>query len=786
MLAHANFLSLYNKTIKDFTLKIKFLALFFLFIPIIVCAQYGSIEGLVSDLQGPVPYATLVIKELQIGTQSDQNGRYEIKKIPVGSYTLEARFVTHQTSTQNIIIKEHQTLNMAIALKEKANALDQIVISGSLKPISKSQSPVAIDVYGQAFFKANPTPSVYEALQNVNGVRPQVNCSVCNTGDIHINGLEGAYTMVTIDGMPIVSGLSTVYGLSGIPQALIERIELIKGPASTLYGSESVAGLINIITKHPDNAALFSSDIFASHWGELSADISGKIALKKAQSLLGINCFKYQNPVDNNQDGFTDVTLQDRISLFNKWNFKRKKGRVFSLAARYVYEDRFGGDLNWKKQFRGTDQIYGESIYTNRYELFGSYQLPFKERTFFSFSANSHKQNSVYGNLPFLATQNILFTQLTRHKSFSEKNTLLLGAALRYTYYDDNTPATESLRNDRINNSPSKTLLPGLFAQNTMKLNVQNSLLLGLRYDYNSLHGSIITPRLNYKLSSKNKLNVLRFSLGNGYRIANVFTEDHAALSGARELIFLSNLKPERSYNANLNFVKKIFTKKEWMFSFDASVFYTYFTNKIFPDYNANSNAIIYDNLNGHAVSNGISLNTQVDYKSLNMVFGGTLMDVYSVENQLKERQLLTENFTLTWSVGYRLKKQWKFDYTGNLYSSMLLPLLGPLDPRPGSSPWYSIQNIQLTKAHKSFEFYGGVKNILNWVPWRNLDQVGLIARSFDPFDKQVEFDPNAQAISTANNPYALTFDPTYIYSSNQGIRGFFGVRYTFQKRVSK
>ena len=101
------------------------------------------------------------------------------------------------------------------------------------------------------FSERNPTPSIFESLQNVNGIRPQLNCNVCNTGDIHINGLEGPYTFVLIDGMPIVSGLSTVYGLSGIPQSLIERVEIVKGPASTLYGSEAVGGIINIITKQP-------------------------------------------------------------------------------------------------------------------------------------------------------------------------------------------------------------------------------------------------------------------------------------------------------------------------------------------------------------------------------------------------------------------------------------------------------------------------------------------------------------------------------------------------------
>ena len=237
------------------------------------------------------------------------------------------------------------------------------------------------------FFKKNPTASIYEALQNVNGVRPQLNCGICNTGDIHINGLEGPYTSVMIDGMPIVSSLSTVYGLSGIPNSLVERIEIVKGPASSLYGSEAVGGLINIITKNPTNAPLFSADVFTSSWLETNADLGVKFNInKKATSLLGVNYFNYNQTIDNDNDGFTDVTAQNRISVFNKWNFSRYQNRLFTFAVRGMYEDRWGGDIRWEKKYRGSDVIYGESIYTKRGELIGSYQLPTTEKLMLSFS----------------------------------------------------------------------------------------------------------------------------------------------------------------------------------------------------------------------------------------------------------------------------------------------------------------------------------------------------------------------------------------------------------------
>ena len=245
-------------------------------------------------------------------------------------------------------------------------------------------------------------PSIFEALQNVNGVRPQLNCNICNTGDIHINGLEGPYTMITIDGMPIVSSLASVYGLFGIPTQLIDRIEIVKGPASGLYGSEAIGGLINIITKSPDKAPAFTFNAMSTSWLEHSVDAGAKFRIgKKASSLLGINYFNYQNPVDNNKDNFTDVTLQHRVSVFNKISFRRKNDRLASLAGRYFYEDRWGGEMQWNEKWRGTDSVYGESIRTSRWEAIGNYQLPTTEKMIFSFSATGHHQDSYYGVTPF-------------------------------------------------------------------------------------------------------------------------------------------------------------------------------------------------------------------------------------------------------------------------------------------------------------------------------------------------------------------------------------------------
>jgi len=742
------------------------LSIILLFINVLSFGQ-GAIKGKVLSEGKPLPFINIVLLNTNLGTTSDSLGSYLINNVPVGTYQIQFSGVGFKPFKVNVNVSKDKIFTVNANLEENLSELQAVVVTGTLKESFVTQSPVHVEVFTPYFFKKNPTQCLFDALQIVNGVRPQMSCNVCNAGDIWINGMPGAYSMVLIDGMPIVSALSTVYGLNGIPNSIIERVEVVKGPASTLYGSEAVAGLINIITKSPAKAPQFAIDAFGTSYGEYNLDLAGKFRMGKAQSLITANYFNFNQIWDKNGDGFTDVTLQNRISIFNKWSIERKNSRLLNLAWRYMYEDRWGGQTSWERKFRGTDSIYGESIFTKRVELIGNYQLPFdKEKIVLSYSFNNHIQDSQYGTTSYLAKQKVGFAQLLWDKKIGGHD-LLLGTSLRYTYYDDNTPATAD---ENGNNQADKTALLGIFAQDEFRLFKKQKLLLGVRYDRHPVHGNVWSPRANYQWSI-NENNTFRLSYGNGFRVVSLFTEDHAALTGARKVEIREKLQPERSWNLNANYQKHIHTEIG-EFDIDLSGFYTYFSNRIIADYFTDPDKIIYENLRGYAISKGMALNTDFAFHfPLKINAGVTLMDVYQKEDDgagslIKLPQIQTSPFSGTFAISYTWRKpQITLDWTGNFFSPMHLPVV-PNDYRPEKSPWYSIQNLQLTKTFgNGLQVYGGIKNLLNFMP-----KGDVILRAFDPFDKTAD-DP-------ISNPNGYTFDPTYIYASMQGIRAFVGVRY--------
>lgn len=700
---------------------------------------------------------------------TNQKGEFECTLNTRGTHSVVFALTGYNSQTITIHLPADEGKKLKIQLKQNNKDLEEVVITGSLRETGKDESPVNIDIITPKLFQRTNTPTLMEATSMINGVRPQINCNVCNTGDIHINGMEGPYTLVLIDGMPIVSGLSSVYGLSGIPIGMIERLEVMKGPASSLYGSEAMGGIINVITKKYNNSPRLFADYSITSYLENNLDLSTTTKIgKKTHLLLGSNAYWYNTIKDINNDGFTDLTLQKRISLFSKLNIERTSEKQMSIGLRWLAEDRWGGQTNWSKDHKGSDSIYGETIQTQRAELIANYEWPLKERIMTQLSYNIHDQNSYYGQTSFDATQNTGFLQTYWDKSINSKNKLLAGVSLKHLYYDDNTVVTQL---DSLSNKPENTLTKGLFAQweKSMGTNDQHILLAGIRIDHHPIYKFITSPRIALKWMPHYRV-ITRLNFGTGFRTVNVFTEDHAALTGARDVVFTEKIEPETSYNGSLNIIYKMPFLRSRVITWDLNCFYYHFTNKIVANYDIDPNKVIYANLSGYAYTRGSSMNINyVSSGNLKLNLGITYTEVYNINkdslgNQLRSWQLNTPKFTGTYLISYSFEKpKLKIDLNGNVTGPQRLTIL-PKDFRPEFSPWYTILNMQVSKElTNGSEIYIGAKNILNFIPKHP------IMRPFDPFDKT--------ASDISSNPNGYTFDPSYNYAPVQGIRGYVGVR---------
>lgn len=758
--------------------------LFFCFIFIILIfnnsnttfAQYSLNIKLQDQEQKPVFSAQITLTNAQNQEKyyavSDSLGNSLFENLPKNEYLCEITHVNFRDFSKKINFFQDNIFTFE--LENQNDQLDEIVVSGTMKETSRLLSPILVEVFSKDFFRKNISPQLFESLTLINGVQTQNNCNVCNTGDIRLNGMDGAYTMVTIDNMPIVSGLGTVYGLVGIPNSFVQKIEIVKGASSTLYGSEALAGTLNITTQNPEKAPKLALEFNTSSWLEKNLDIGFKNKFgKNINVLTGINVYDFREKIDKNHDNFLDIALQSRISFFQKYQFKRKNNRLANFLVRYIYEDRLGGEWQWKRENRGGNDVYGESIFTNRLEVLGVYQLPLKEKILFQYAYNDHLQDSYYGQNGYYAHQKIAFGQFLWDKKIG-KHDFLVGLPLRYTYYLDNTPAT--FNEEQQKNIADNRFLFGVFVQDEIRFSEKFTTLIGLRNDYTTAHGNIFSPRVSLKYAF-NPNNIWRITAGNGFRVVNLFTEDHSALTGARKVILAEKLNPETSYSVTLN-NQLHWDVKDWEISLENAFFYTYFYNRILPDYDTNPTQIIYKNLEGYAVTQGFSSQIDVSNKGFKGSLGVSILESFRVEkidNNEYERtnQYYTPNFTTNFNIGYTFEKsRFSLDLTAKYTGQMRMPTQ-PQDERAEYSPAFTILNVQARKQiGKNLEVYFGIKNVLNFIPKTPL------MRPFDPFNKNVVFDGQGLPQSSPNNPNANIFDTAYSYAPLQGIRGIFGVSF--------
>lgn len=691
--------------------------------------QLGSISGTVFSEGEPVIGANVGIISLNKGAATDENGRFIVENIPAGSYELQISAVGFKKLVKKVTVKAGGTTNVEFIIESSVLELDQMVVTGTMRQTYVKESPVKVQVVKAEQLQQGKTSSnIMDLISSVNGLSTQLNCGVCGTNAIRINGVEGPNTAVLIDGMPIMGALASVYGLNGISPSIIDQVEVIKGPQSTLYGTQALGGVVNIITKNPALTPTLSADVYAKSTEEGNINIAYSPKFGRFEGFVSGNILRLENYFDENGDNFNDLVKQSRVSLFGKGTLLGKNlEQRLNVATKFYSENRTGGLEQFSDNLRGSDQIYGESIYTNRFEFLTEYRpAGFNQKLRINGAVTYHDQDSYYGTEWYDAQQGVVFGQATWDQPIGENFQLLAGTTIRYETYNDNTPATSD--------GTDRRWIPGIFSQGELKAG-DFTFLGGFRVDHHSEHGYVTAPRLSTKFSPS-EMTTLRVSAGTGFRVVNVFTEDHAALTGSRDVVFNEDLEPEESRSITASVEQIIaFGTNPMTVSLDG--FYTHFSNKIIPDYDQDPNLIVYENLDGFSVTRGFSVGLEQNFTAFPLSYNAsvTIMDVFTEENGRRQTLAYAPEYTGVFGANYDLRSlDISLGYNGNLVGSKRMPDNYTEDfGRSSRSPAYSTHDLKITKEFTNvnsvngvgFEAYLSAENIFNYTQGSPLVDAG-------------------------------------------------------------
>jgi outer membrane receptor for ferrienterochelin and colicins len=656
-------------------------------------------------------------------------------------------------------------------LKDTTLQFHDMVYTGTLKEMRKDDFAIPVEIYGQQYFLKNNVTNLYEAITMISGIQANIDGALDGSGDIEINGMDGPFTLTMIDGMPVSSGNAGVYSFAGIPIGMIDRIEIIKGPASTIYGSDAMAGVVNVITKNPEHISQFFGDVRATSYAETNAEIGAQIPAGRATGMVNVSTYNMNTRWDKNHDGYTDIPLTNRATIFSKWTFRNRYKKLCSIFGRYLYDNRSGGQMAYNKSYIGSDSIYGETARTNRYEVYGNFALPVEKVDMtLQASYTDQKQDAWYGTHPFFNEERNARIQFLYDNKTRNVSDLTMGASYRLYWYNDNLHNPADTNTGVLNKWPLINHFPAAFIQDMIHVNKNNEILAGIRYEYNTLYqGNAICPRFDYKWMDDKRSDIVRWSLGTGFKTPDIFIDDRYAYTNGKFIVINGDIKTEYCYGTQVDFERKI--RKHGNFDIDANVFFNLIQNMIEADIFSRPDAVIYSNDGSLDVFYGLNVKTEMAFAfPLRATVAFTLLRNVQLSkngnNQLVYDNVANApNFTSTFTLSYAFRKAAvTIDLTGLINSPMYLNTVID-DYRPQQSPWYCIMNIQVTKKFKcGVDIYAGANNLLNFTPHN------VLLNANDPFNRTLN---NLDA-----NPHNYTFNTSYIYAPNQGIKGFLGFRW--------
>lgn len=703
-----------------------------------------------------IPFVNIFLENTTLGTTTDVTGHYMMVDLPIGEYTVVAKMVGYKIQKKQVSLKTGETAEVKFDLEEEFILVDDVVITGTKTFKRQTESAVIVNVMDAKAIENVAAQTVSESLNFQPGLRMETDCQTCNYSQLRMNGLGGAYSQILINSRSVFSPLTGLYGLEQMPSEMVERIEIVRGGGSALYGSSAIGGTVNIITRMPQRNSYeitTQNSVIANGTNDFS--INGTLTTVSQKRNAGVALYtshRRRGAYDHNGDNFSELPSLNNNSFGLNSFFNLDENQKLEANFSSMHEYRYGGEM-----LDGPAYLATQSEERTHDILMGGidYELTSEDNrtTFALYTAGQYTTRKHFtgiapdGGLPLVAynsnppygnSENYTYqlgTQLnkTLNDFISGTNTLTFGAE----YLVDDVYDEIKLYN-YLTDQISKNF--GAFVQSDWSITQKSTLLAGVRADkHNFVEKVIFNPRISYLLKPNSNAQI-RVSWSTGFRAPQAFDADmHIAFAGGgiQKIELSDNLKEEKSqsWSASINWDKP--TEKH-IIGFTIEGFYTklndaFILEEIGSDEDGNS--LMEKRNGGNSEVMGATFELRGNYnRKLQMEAGLTLQKslydqevVWSEELPGTKDYLRTPNsygyFTVTWTPVDKFKASLSGIYTG----TMLIPHYG-LEGDQGTieqdelfkSPPFMETNLKISytmnvnRLDSSIELFGGISNMFN------------------------------------------------------------------------
>lgn len=702
--------------------------------------------------ENSLPYATILIVETGRGTVSDENGDFIFTDIPEGVYTLRAQLLGYGTQEKKVTVSKEFAVDIHFAMVEEGILTDEVVVSANRNEVSRKVAPVVVNVMGVKLFESVNSTDLAKALNFQSGLRVENNCQNCGFPQVRINGLEGPYSQILINSRPVISALSGVYGLEQIPVNMIDRVEVVRGGGSALFGANAVGGTINIITKDPVNNSFQVSTTMSNMNGKVWEQYMGANAsLVSKDNVYGIavyQSYRNRNPYDADDDGFSELGKLNMNTFGLRAYYRPMKSSRLSIEYHTTNEFRRGGNKFDYEPFE-TDITEQTKHLINsgglNYDLFWK---DYEHKISFFASAQHVDRNSYYGAQQdanaYGKTKDLTWVAGAMYAGNFKK---VLFAPAQFTagleYQNDDLHDVMTGYNRDLR---QEVRIASAFVQNEWKMD-KFSLLAGFRLDdHNLIDNPIFSPRVNMLYKPSDKLQA-RLTWSTGFRAPQAYDEDlHVtAVGGEGVLIRLADgLKPEKSnsFSGSIDWTANIghFQTNLLIEGFYTSLNDVFYLQNVGAD---NSGNAIQERRNGSGAEvYGINIDGKIAHgRDASLQVGFTAqrsrykeLTYWSEDSSVEGTRNMprTPDYYGYFTFTAAPSKNFDFSLSGVYTGRMHVPHFAPTDEIPLDSPYQYIVkdemvhtpdffdfNVKLNytfvlNEHVKLQLNGGVQNIFN------------------------------------------------------------------------